>query len=113
MERIADGNWDDDTEEKLGEAIRDAIDDFGPDFDEEGNELAGGRVRPRQVRGGAREGRPHRGLRASRTTMRTPTRTTTPTRTIPTRTRTEAEKSEYDARLQTQERLQATRTTGA
>ncbi len=39
MESIADGTWDDDTEEKLGEAIRDAIDDFGPDFDEEGNEL--------------------------------------------------------------------------
>jgi F-type H+/Na+-transporting ATPase subunit alpha len=42
MEKIADGSWDDDIEEKLGEAIRDAIDDFGPDFDEEGNELEEG-----------------------------------------------------------------------
>ncbi len=42
MEQIADGTWEDETEEKLGEAIRDAIDDFGPDFDEEGNELEEG-----------------------------------------------------------------------
>ncbi len=42
MEQIADGTWEDATEEKLGEAIRDAIDDFGPDFDEEGNELEEG-----------------------------------------------------------------------
>src|SRR5215208_4992001 len=39
MEKIADGDWDDDMQEQLGEAIREAIDDFGPDFDEEGNEL--------------------------------------------------------------------------
>ena len=42
MDKIEDGSWDDDIEEKLGEAIRDAIDDFGPDFDEEGNELEEG-----------------------------------------------------------------------
>ena len=42
MQQIADGTWEDETEEKLGEAIRDAIDDFGPDFDEEGNELEEG-----------------------------------------------------------------------
>ena len=42
MKQIADGTWEDETEEKLGEAIRDAIDDFGPDFDEEGNELEEG-----------------------------------------------------------------------
>ena len=42
MDKIEDGDWDDDIEEKLGEAIRDAIDDFGPDFDEEGNELEEG-----------------------------------------------------------------------
>src|SRR3954454_4524773 len=42
MDKIAEGDWDDDMQEQLGEAIRDAIDDFGPDFDEEGNELEEG-----------------------------------------------------------------------
>ncbi len=42
MEQIADGTWEDEIEKKLGEAVRDAIDDFGPDFDEEGNELEEG-----------------------------------------------------------------------
>ena len=58
MEQIADGTWEDETEEKLGEAIRDAIDDFGPDFDEEGNELEEGesdRVKSEQER--EKEGR--------------------------------------------------------
>jgi len=42
MDKIADGEWDDSLESELGDAIADAIDDFGPDFDEEGNELEEG-----------------------------------------------------------------------
>jgi F-type H+-transporting ATPase subunit alpha len=39
MDRIADGEWEDSTENELSEAIGQAIDDFGADFDSEGNEL--------------------------------------------------------------------------
>ena len=42
LKKIAGGEWDDSTEEALGEAIADAIDDFGPDFDAEGNPLEEG-----------------------------------------------------------------------
>ena len=42
MSQIAGGEWDDSIEEQLGDAIAEAIDDFGPDFDEEGNELEEG-----------------------------------------------------------------------
>jgi F-type H+/Na+-transporting ATPase subunit alpha len=42
MKRIADGDWDDSIEEELGDAIAEAIDDFGPDFDEEGNPIEEG-----------------------------------------------------------------------
>jgi F-type H+-transporting ATPase subunit alpha len=42
MSKIADGDWSDETENALGEAIKEAIDDFGPDFDEEGNPLEEG-----------------------------------------------------------------------
>jgi F-type H+-transporting ATPase subunit alpha len=42
LSKIADGDWDDSTEEQLGKAIAEAIDDFGPDFDEEGNPLEEG-----------------------------------------------------------------------
>jgi F-type H+-transporting ATPase subunit alpha len=42
MNKIDDGEWDDNMEETLGKAIAEAIDDFGPDFDEEGNELEEG-----------------------------------------------------------------------
>src|SRR5204863_1150793 len=42
MGKINDGNWDDEIEKQLGEAIAEAIDDFGPDFDEEGQELEEG-----------------------------------------------------------------------
>ncbi|MDQ3933860.1 MAG: F0F1 ATP synthase subunit alpha [Actinomycetota bacterium] len=42
MRKIADGEWDDSVEDQLGKAIAEAIDDFGPDFDEEGNELEEG-----------------------------------------------------------------------
>ena len=37
-----DGQLDDEREEQLGDAIAEMIDDFGPDFDEEGNELEEG-----------------------------------------------------------------------
>nr|WP_274717387.1 F0F1 ATP synthase subunit alpha [Thermoleophilum album] len=58
MERIAAGQWDDEIEAQLGRAIADAIDDFGPDFDAEGNPLAEGesdRIRSEEER--ARPGR--------------------------------------------------------
>src|SRR5262249_43445882 len=42
MARINDGDWDDAMEEELGKAIAEAIDDFGPDFDEEGEPLEEG-----------------------------------------------------------------------
>jgi F-type H+-transporting ATPase subunit alpha len=42
MQKIAGGEWDDSIEKQLGDAIAEAIDDFGPDFDEEGNPLEEG-----------------------------------------------------------------------
>src|ERR687896_635729 len=42
MQKIAGGDWDDSIEDTLGRAIAEAIDDFGPDFDEEGNPLEEG-----------------------------------------------------------------------
>jgi F-type H+-transporting ATPase subunit alpha len=42
MRKIADGEWDDSIEQQLGDAIGEAIDDFGPDFDEEGEPLEEG-----------------------------------------------------------------------
>jgi F-type H+/Na+-transporting ATPase subunit alpha len=42
MERIANGDWDDSIEERLGNCIAEAIDDFGPDFDAEGNPIEEG-----------------------------------------------------------------------
>src|SRR3954449_12453283 len=39
MRKIADGEWDDQIEEQLGNAIAEVLDDFGPDFDEEGQPL--------------------------------------------------------------------------
>ncbi|MBV9212538.1 MAG: F0F1 ATP synthase subunit alpha [Actinobacteria bacterium] len=39
MQKIAGGDWDDSMEKQLGDAIAEAIDDFGPDFDEEGNPI--------------------------------------------------------------------------
>src|SRR4051812_5012042 len=53
MNKINDGEWDDSIEESLGNAIAEAIDDFGPDFDAEGNELEEGesdRVRSEEER---------------------------------------------------------------
>jgi F-type H+/Na+-transporting ATPase subunit alpha len=42
MDKIAEGNWDDGIESELGDTIAEAIDDFGPDFDEEGNPIEEG-----------------------------------------------------------------------
>jgi F-type H+-transporting ATPase subunit alpha len=42
MGRINDGELSDEDEEALGEAIKEMIDDFGPDFDEEGQPLEEG-----------------------------------------------------------------------
>jgi F-type H+-transporting ATPase subunit alpha len=51
MNQIAEGEWDDDVEDRLGAAIGEAVDDFGPDFDEEGNPIEEGesdRIRARR-----------------------------------------------------------------
>jgi F-type H+-transporting ATPase subunit alpha len=42
MDQIAAGNWDDSIESRLGGCIAEAIDDFGPDFDVEGNPIEEG-----------------------------------------------------------------------
>jgi F-type H+-transporting ATPase subunit alpha len=42
MDKIADGQWDDSIESELGDAIAEAIDDFGPNFDAEGNPIEEG-----------------------------------------------------------------------
>src|SRR3712207_6072018 len=42
LEKVAGGEWGDDIEGQLNDAIAEAVDDFGPDFDEEGNELEEG-----------------------------------------------------------------------
>ncbi len=58
MEKIGEGDWDDETEEALGKAIAEAIDDFGPDFDAEGNPVEEGesdRIMSEEERG--QEGR--------------------------------------------------------
>ena len=65
MSKIADGEWDDSIESELGDAIAEAIDDFGPDFDDEGNPIEEGEsdriLRERGPRRGAR----HRGGEAA------------------------------------------------
>jgi len=42
MTKIGDGDWDDSIESELGDALAQAIDDFGPDFDVEGNPIEEG-----------------------------------------------------------------------
>ncbi len=42
MGKIHEGEWGDEVESKLGDAIAEAIDDFGPDFDAEGNPIEEG-----------------------------------------------------------------------
>ena len=63
MRKIADGEWDDSIESELGDAIAEAVDDFGPDFDEEGNPLEEGesdRVREREEERAEAEEEPER-----------------------------------------------------
>ncbi len=55
MGRIADGEWEDKTENELGDAVGQAIDDFGPDFDSEGNELEEGESERAQKHEGSGE----------------------------------------------------------
>ena len=58
MEQLREGNWDDSIESRLGDCIAEAIDDFGPDFDAEGNPIEEGeseRIVTREERD--REGR--------------------------------------------------------
>jgi F-type H+-transporting ATPase subunit alpha len=53
MDKLHDGDWDDSIESELSDAIAEAIDDFGPDFDAEGNPLEEGesdRIRAEQQR---------------------------------------------------------------
>ena len=64
MDRIDDGQLSDEDEEALGEALAEAVDDFGPDFDEDGQPLEEGesdrvkseeeRSQPRSHRRGGR-----------------------------------------------------------
>jgi F-type H+-transporting ATPase subunit alpha len=42
MQKVANGEWDDSIESELGDEIAEAIDDFGPDFDVEGNPIEEG-----------------------------------------------------------------------
>ena len=42
MDKLAEGEWEDDIEKDLGDAIAEAIDDFGADFDAEGNPIEEG-----------------------------------------------------------------------
>jgi F-type H+-transporting ATPase subunit alpha len=42
MDKIGEGEWSDEIESELGDQIAEAIDDFGPDFDAEGNPLEEG-----------------------------------------------------------------------
>src|SRR4051812_44711904 len=58
LDKIAEGNWDDSIESELGDAIAEAIDDFGADFDEEGNPLEEGesdRIKDEEQRGDEEE----------------------------------------------------------
>jgi F-type H+-transporting ATPase subunit alpha len=42
MDALAQGEWGDEVEKELGDSIAEAIDDFGPDFDAEGNPIEEG-----------------------------------------------------------------------
>ena len=72
MAKIAEGEWSDEIESQLGDCIAEAIDDFGPDFDEEGNPLEEGesdRIKSEEERekgpGPTRAARRPRGRRTS------------------------------------------------
>jgi F-type H+/Na+-transporting ATPase subunit alpha len=58
MDKLREGQWDDAIESELGDAIAEAIDDFGPNFDAEGNPIEEGesdRILSEEERG--RDGR--------------------------------------------------------
>ena len=66
MGKIAEGEWSDEIESSLGDCISEAIDDFGPDFDEEGNPLEEGesdRIKSEDER--QKEARTEEGRKAS------------------------------------------------
>jgi F-type H+/Na+-transporting ATPase subunit alpha len=53
MDQLREGEWDDSIESRLGDCVAEAIDDFGPDFDAEGNPLEEGesdRIRSKEER---------------------------------------------------------------
>jgi F-type H+/Na+-transporting ATPase subunit alpha len=59
LKKIAGGDWDDSMESELGDAIAEALDDFGPDFDEEGNPLEEGesdRIKDERARAASENG---------------------------------------------------------
>jgi F-type H+-transporting ATPase subunit alpha len=66
MSTISEGEWSDEIESGLGDCIAEAIDDFGPDFDEEGNPLEEGesdRIKSEEER--EKEARTEEGRRTS------------------------------------------------
>jgi F-type H+/Na+-transporting ATPase subunit alpha len=66
MKKVGEGQWDDAIESELGEAIAEGIDDFGADFDEEGNPIEEGesdRIRSEEER--EREARTEEGRRTT------------------------------------------------
>ena len=73
MGKIAEGEWSDEIESALGDCIAEAIDDFGPDFDEEGNPLEEGesdRIKSEEER--EKEARTEEGRKASERGRRRP-----------------------------------------
>ena len=74
MSQIAEGEWSDEIESGLGDNIAEAIDDFGPDFDVEGNPIEEGESDRVKSEEEPREGGPHRrgrqGLRRGRRRLR-------------------------------------------
>src|ERR687898_1735513 len=66
MSKIAEGEWSDEIESQLGACVAEGIDDFGPDFDEEGNPLEEGesdRIKSEEER--EKEARTEAGKKAS------------------------------------------------
>ena len=89
MGRIdASGELSDEDEEALGKAIAEMVDDFGPDFDEEGKPLEEGESDRLSLRGGEvaspgarrRKRRSARVTRPSRTPRRSPRKSSAPRR---------------------------------
>ncbi len=78
MEKLREGEWDDSIESELGDAIAESIDDFGPDFDAEGNPIEEGESerivtreeREREAHGGRPRRRGGRWRRARRRRFR-------------------------------------------